>query len=206
MQLIEQDASRLAEETRSRLAQATQLYQLHNMAQQVLAWIAREEQLLATTFALPGSLQESEQLQSEHQQFQDTIRKTHDSIVSVQEKASALLSSDHYAPGAVHAVAERVMSQWRHLCTLTEDRHKLLASGVMYFKTMEQVDPVLDRLEADYQRAEDCCREMYERLKNSSAMSPRHIPKDKHSFVSDQLNRHLENKEKFLKVNFIRKF
>ena len=58
-----------------------------------------------------------------------------------------LLRSNKIPREYVIQLNESVTNQWRRLCALTEERHKLLQTAVMYYKTDESLTPILDQLE-----------------------------------------------------------
>lgn len=219
----ERTVTSLGEQVRLKLEQMLSLAQLQALASQVIAWINNEEQMLSATFAVPGSLGEAEQLQSEHRQFQLAIEKTNESTLALRNKAKNILAKDQCEPSRVHGMVEEVINRWRRLIALTEERHKLLTSACTYYKTLDRVMPVLDNLEDDYMQSRDwCCwynsnsacspsligsldspRSLSTSLTSSS--SPNHQLSidaknaDKVTFMSQLLSKHMDNKEKFLR-------
>ncbi len=69
----EMDLEDLSELRRVRLEQMVQFCQFQVDANQVLSWIRNGESMLAASFHIPNSLQEAEDLQVEHEQFQLAI-------------------------------------------------------------------------------------------------------------------------------------
>lgn len=69
----EMDLEDLAEMKRVKLEQCVQLCQFQNDANQVVSWIRNGEAMLTASFTIPNSLQDSEQLKKEHEQFQVAI-------------------------------------------------------------------------------------------------------------------------------------
>lgn len=63
----------MTEIRRVRLEESLQLSQLHSDANQVLRWMGNAESMLAASFLIPLSLQEAQDLQLEHEQFQLAI-------------------------------------------------------------------------------------------------------------------------------------
>ncbi|XP_051163454.1 triple functional domain protein isoform X3 [Leptopilina boulardi] len=153
----EMDAEDLAEMRRVRLEQTAQLVQLQADALHVANWIRNGEAMLLASLRVPENLQDAEQLRLEHEQFQVAIEKTHTSAVQVKHRADALLSANHYDPKSIREVAEDVTKRWQQLVTCAEERHKLVAASISFYKTTEQVRSVLDSLEREYRRDEDWC-------------------------------------------------
>lgn len=75
----------------------------------------------------------------------------------MKHRADALLSANHYDPKSIREVAEDVTKRWQQLVTCAEERHKLVAASISFYKTTEQVRSVLDSLEREYRRDEDWC-------------------------------------------------
>ncbi|KRY12974.1 Triple functional domain protein [Trichinella patagoniensis] len=196
----ERDVLSLAEDVQSKLEQIVSLGQLQSLANQVATCINNEEQMLSATSAVPCTLNEAEQLQTEHRQFQLAIEKTNESLLALQQKAEAMLSKDHCEENMVRNILEEVIVRWRPLIALTEERHKLLTSAVTYYKTLDQVLPVLDSLEEDYQTERDWCS-WYAKQASSSQdpKSSSRLLQDKPSYMSQQIAKHKDNKERFLR-------
>lgn len=93
----EMDIEDIAETTRGHLEQCVHLCQFESEAKQVLSWIKNAESMLSASFTIPQSLQEAEDLRTEHEQFQVAI-EVHFNAPSpyTSETPSVNLSSNQY--------------------------------------------------------------------------------------------------------------
>ncbi|KAG8197116.1 hypothetical protein JTE90_004375 [Oedothorax gibbosus] len=187
------DLEDVAEMKRVKLEQSIQLCQLENDASQVMSWIGNGEAMLVASFIIPSTLQDAEQLKTEHQQFQMAIEKTHSSAVMVQQRAESLIQANHYDPANVRAICDEVNSSWHQLMTHAEDRHKLSTASFNFYKTVTQVCTVLDSLEREYRRDEDWCG-------SSNESGEKKDKQEKVAHVSQLVTKHQEQKEAFLKA------
>ncbi|CDW56496.1 Spectrin and RhoGEF and CRAL TRIO 2 domain contai ning protein [Trichuris trichiura] len=195
------DVLALADSVQAKLEQIVSLGQLQNLANQVVAWINNEEQMLSATFAVPSVLSEATQLQSDYRfccySMLCLLQKTNESTLALKQKAEAMLSKDHCEVNVVRKMVDDVIGRWRRLIALTDERHKLLTSAVTYYKTLDQMLPVLDNLEEDYQTERDWCAWYTKQAGQEAKTSSK--AQDKPSYVQQLISKHIDNKERFLR-------
>ncbi|KAI8761241.1 triple functional domain protein, partial [Biomphalaria glabrata] len=185
------DLEGLAEQKRLRLQQCVHLRNFEIEARQVILWVRNGESMLTDSFMCPNSLVEAEQLKKEHEQFMIAIEKTHFSVVTVTQRAEAMLQQQHYNAELVRAIAENVTLAWQQLMYHAEERQKLVMASTNWYKTAEQVWSVLESLDRDYKRDEDWCNAEKAGTTNTQA---------KAAYLVQLINKHNEQKEAFLRA------
>ncbi|MEQ2196536.1 hypothetical protein XENOCAPTIV_002314, partial [Xenoophorus captivus] len=113
----------------------------------------------------------------------DSLQRTHQVALALQQRAELLVRSGHYDPDAVRACAQTVALHWQTLMLRIEDRLKLVNASAAFYRTSQQVCGVLESLEQEYRREEDWCA-------GGERQPEQLLP---------LINKHMEQKEAFLK-------
>ncbi|XP_030830052.1 kalirin [Strongylocentrotus purpuratus] len=180
----------VSESRRIQLEQCRDLRQFEVDAEQVETWIHTAEKMLAVA-AIPNSLNEAEQLQAEHQQFELAIEKTQESAIRLHDTAYKLLESRHYDSERIQGIASSIERRWQALVMQSEDRRKLFQYAASFYKTSEQVQSVLEDLEREYTREEDLC---------GGGSGDRSPPQVSDADIAKHMSRHQDQKESFLRA------
>ncbi|XP_030210124.1 kalirin isoform X1 [Gadus morhua] len=166
LQEKQKDLQLISDHTHTHLEQSLQLTHLHTQVKQVLSWIAEGEVMLSSCMLNSSCLAEAEQLQREHEHLQqaiegllhaDSLQRTHQVALALQQRAELLVRAGHYDPEAVRSCAQTVALHWQSLMLRIEDRLKLVNASAAFYRTSQQVCGVLESLEQEYRRDEDWC-------------------------------------------------
>ncbi|XP_053273046.1 kalirin [Pleuronectes platessa] len=193
LQDTQKDLHQIADHTHTHLEQNLQLRHLQSQVKQVLSWISEGEVMLSSCMLNSSCLSEAEQLQREHERLQqsieallhaDSLQRTHQVALALQQRAELLVRSGHYDPDAVRSCAQTVALHWQTLMLRIEDRLKLVNASAAFYRTSQQVCGVLESLEQEYRREEDWC--------GGGERQPEQL--------LPLMSKHMEQKEAFLKA------
>ncbi|CAG0918915.1 unnamed protein product [Notodromas monacha] len=154
---LELSVGATGEGRRGLMEQKLSLARLQSEAQQVLAWIRQGEVMLRATFSLPFSAADAEASKRDHAHFQVAIKKTHEAAAQAKQRAEQMLNANHQDHEVVREVAVSIQQRMEQLLMCAEDRRRLVLYASKFFSTADQVSSVLESLEKEYKREEDCC-------------------------------------------------
>ncbi|CAB1435922.1 unnamed protein product [Pleuronectes platessa] len=147
LQDTQKDLHQIADHTHTHLEQNLQLRHLQSQVKQVLSWISEGEVMLSSCMLNSSCLSEAEQLQREHERLQqsieallhaDSLQRTHQVALALQQRAELLVRSGHYDPDAVRSCAQTVALHWQTLMLRIEDRLKLVNASAAFYRTSQQ--------------------------------------------------------------------
>nr|ACI49192.1 hypothetical protein Csp3_JD03.001 [Caenorhabditis angaria] len=188
----EREVMKYADETSQRIQAACDVVAFRHFSDEILSMIDREERHLASLGGIPHNCREAESFQDVLNDFQGKIEKRlKEPYNAFVKRWRELMVEQRVERDVIVGYNEEILSKWRRLTALCEERNKLLKAGVACYKTYEEaVVPILQQLGKEYsQPHKDWCAQC------SSTSSCQ----EKVAFITDLISKHMQLKERFIK-------
>ncbi|CAF3700892.1 unnamed protein product, partial [Rotaria socialis] len=124
---------------KNRLEQNLQLRLFEQDCDRLCSWIASSRAILGPKYTdIGSSCSEAMQLLAEHEQFAKVCLNNETVIRRTQNVGDRLISSGHYATGAIKSQMNRLNDEWESLTRLLDNRTNILTASLQFHQKADE--------------------------------------------------------------------